>query len=324
ATVKRAPVVAANVPLTWQIVGVADLDGDGKDDLVWRNSQTGDVSVWFMNGLKVTHTGVIASAVLPLAWRIVGVGDVDGDRKCDLVWRQIQTGDVAVWLMDGAHVKASPVVASVPLSWQLAGVGDVDRDGKSDLVWRDMQTGDVAVWLMNGGAVTAAPIVASGVPLAWQIAGVGDLDGDGNSDLVWRHGETGDVAAWLMNGAAVSRSAIVSPGVSLTYEIFTVRDIDGDGRADLIWTWRDPYFGPISAYWLMNGETVKSVTRLEKVFRGIGTNPAAWTLVGVGDFDGDGKGDLVSRDTQTGAVGAIVVLAAAIPGVLLSASPALS
>jgi hypothetical protein len=46
--------------------------------------------------------------------------DVNGDGKADLVWRETQNGDVAVWLMDGARVINNYVVsAGVPLVWQI-------------------------------------------------------------------------------------------------------------------------------------------------------------------------------------------------------------
>ncbi|MGZ8833689.1 MAG: FG-GAP repeat domain-containing protein, partial [Thermoanaerobaculia bacterium] len=46
--------VLTNVPdPNWKIVGLGDLQGDGKDDIVWRNSSSGDNAVWFMNGPAV-------------------------------------------------------------------------------------------------------------------------------------------------------------------------------------------------------------------------------------------------------------------------------
>ena len=46
--------------------------------------------------------------------------DTNHDGKADLVWRHSQTGDVAVWLMDGVTIKQGPVVgAGVPLAWQI-------------------------------------------------------------------------------------------------------------------------------------------------------------------------------------------------------------
>jgi len=119
-----------------------------------------------------------------------------------LIWHDDQTGDVAVWLMDGASVAQIPVVSvGIPLRWQIVGVGDVDGDGKADLVWRDSQTGDVAVWLLNGGTVKQSSVVSAGVPLTWQIVGVGDVNGDGRSDLVWRQTQTSDVAVWFLGTA---------------------------------------------------------------------------------------------------------------------------
>ena len=50
--------------------GVGDLNGDGTDDMVWRNTVTGDVAVWLGNGLKCTHYdgGDFVSAVPLLIW----------------------------------------------------------------------------------------------------------------------------------------------------------------------------------------------------------------------------------------------------------------
>jgi hypothetical protein len=46
-----------------------DLDGDGKGDLVWRHTQTGDVVVWLMDGLTITQVAIVSAGV-PLEWQI--------------------------------------------------------------------------------------------------------------------------------------------------------------------------------------------------------------------------------------------------------------
>jgi len=53
------------VPSNWDIEQVVDINGDGKADLVWRDTSTGDVGVWLMDGVKE----VIASSV-SLEWKI--------------------------------------------------------------------------------------------------------------------------------------------------------------------------------------------------------------------------------------------------------------
>jgi FG-GAP-like repeat/Fibronectin type III domain len=107
--------VTVTVPLTT----ATDLDGDGKADLVWRNTATGDVAIWLMDGLTLKQGKVIA-ARKNLAWQIVELGDVDGDGKADLVWRNTTTGDLVFWLMDGLTLKQGQGIAwGKDLAWQI-------------------------------------------------------------------------------------------------------------------------------------------------------------------------------------------------------------
>ena len=58
---------------------------------------------------------------MPLDWTIAGIGDVDGDEKADLVWRNTSTGDVAVWLGNGVDPPTTTgvIAGSVPLEWEI-------------------------------------------------------------------------------------------------------------------------------------------------------------------------------------------------------------
>ena len=69
--------------------GVGDFDGDGKSDILWRNSTTGQVYLWFMNGTTITSSGSVT--YVSSDWVIQGVGDYDGSGRAGILWRNSTT-----------------------------------------------------------------------------------------------------------------------------------------------------------------------------------------------------------------------------------------
>jgi probable HAF family extracellular repeat protein len=140
-----------------------DFNGDGKSDILWRNTN-GDVAIWLMNGLQALSAADIGN--VPTSWSIVGTGDFNGDGKSDILWRNTN-GDVAIWLMNGLQALSATDTGNVPTSWSIVGTGDLNGDGYSDILWRNTN-GDVAIWLMNGlQALSAADI--GNVPTVWTL-----------------------------------------------------------------------------------------------------------------------------------------------------------
>ena len=80
--------LGANSP--WQVVAATDLDGDGKSDLLFYNTQTGEVSYWscdLSNDQVLAYHGDIAQ-VTDLNQHLLGAEDLNGDGYADLIWAQ--------------------------------------------------------------------------------------------------------------------------------------------------------------------------------------------------------------------------------------------
>jgi hypothetical protein len=265
-----------------------DVDGDGKADLVWRNTSDGNTAIWLMNGAAIGSTGFPGG--VPLVWQIAGVGDVNADGKADVIWRNTTSGTVAVWLMDGLTITSVGFPGSASTEWDIHDVGDVDGDGKADLVWRNTSDGNTAIWLLDGTAIKSTGF-PGGVSSTWQIAGVGDVDADGKADVIWRNTTSGTVAVWLMDGLTIT--SVGFPGSASTeWDIHDVGDVDGDGKADLVW--RNTSDGN-TAVWLMNGAAIGSTGFPGGV-------PLTWEIAQVGDVNADGKADVIWRNSTSGTV----------------------
>jgi hypothetical protein len=55
----------------WEIVGTGDFNNDGKTDIVWRNKNDGNNTIWLMNG-TLWSSSVWLSGVADTNWEIVG------------------------------------------------------------------------------------------------------------------------------------------------------------------------------------------------------------------------------------------------------------
>lgn len=116
----------------------------------------------------------------------------------------------------------------------------------------------------------------------------GDFDGNGFPDIVFQDG-AGQLASWYMVNSDLISAGFLEPSSvdELNWKIAGSGDFDQDGREDLIFQHRD---GAL-VFWLMNGRRLKSMASLATG----ASESLQWRVVGTGDFDRDGKIDLLVR-----------------------------
>jgi hypothetical protein len=194
------------VGLEWKLRGSGDFNGDGKPDLVWQNTTTGDVYYYLMDGVLAFAMGSFTPSQASPSWEIASVRDMNGDGKPDILWNELSTGRVLCWYMNGTTRVALGWINANPLgdaNWRLRGTADFTGDGQADLVWQHDVTGQPLLWRMNGpNADLAITLPTPGVG-DWKIRSIGDANQDGFADLVFQNVTTGAVVIWAMQGTTL-------------------------------------------------------------------------------------------------------------------------
>ncbi|EGJ34564.1 MULTISPECIES: VCBS repeat-containing protein [Moorena] len=210
------PIQSEPADSPWEMRGAGDFDGDEQKDIIWRNTDTGDVGFWLMEGFEF-KSGASSTQVSDLNWEIRGTGDFDSDGEEDILWRNTNTGENAVWLMNGTELDQGVLITRqsngenllLPEDglWEMQGAGDLDNDGDADILWRNTQNQEIYYWRMDGTEYVESVFIDS-APISgdWEIRGTMDFDDNGFDDILLRNGSDGQNGIWLMNETGLQQA----------------------------------------------------------------------------------------------------------------------
>jgi hypothetical protein len=272
----------------------SDFTGDGKDDVATFTRANGaDVYVAASDGAKFQGTSQLWHDAFGLTSEIPLSGDFDGDGKVDVAtFTRGTLGDVYVALSTGTKFAGTSAKWHDNFAYnnEVPAVGDFNGDGKDDIaVFTLGGPADVYVALSDG-----TKFVGDGVK--WhdhfgidnELPAVGDFNGDGKDDIaVFTRGSTGDVFVALSDGTKFTGNSVQwHDNFAYNNEVPAVGDFNGDGKDDLAVFTR----GSIGDVYVALSDGTKFTGNGVRWHDNFAYNDE---IPGVGDFNGDGKADVV-------------------------------
>jgi hypothetical protein len=286
-------------------IASADLNHDGFPDLVVANEADGTISVLLNNGsggFSAASGSPITVGTLPTG---LAIGDLNGDGIPDIAVANFNSNDVSILIGkgDGTFTPAStPTLAGQTNPYNVV-IGDFNGDGKQDIAFTNNGSASMEVYLGNGDGTFQSPTINATNAKPTSIV-TGDFNRDGNLDIAVGDSTANNISMFLGAGNGTFTSSTVS---TLNFPVsMAVADMNGDGIPDIVNV--NPNFDDVTVL-LGNGDG--TFTTRWQFATGPGTLPdtcnqnppkaevtgAQPWAVAIGDFNLDGKPDVVTANT---------------------------
>lgn len=291
----------------------ADVDGDGKQDLVFLDYNSNSVVV--LQNLSTPgniNFGPRVNFAVGSGPVGVAVGDLDGDGKPDIVTANFTGSTISILrnistagiINTNSFAAATNMTASA--NTRAVAIADLDGDGKPDIIELNENSSTssaVSVYRntsTQGNISLAARQDFSGPVNCYKMA-IGDMDGDGKLDIVFVSFATGQSVSVYRN-ISTPGSIALAPRIDFSLggwgNWVAVGDLDGDGKPDIAAVTQSSsklsLFRNISTAGIFTNSSLAS--RLDFAS---GSNPYG---VAIGDLDGDGRPDIVFVNNKSTSV----------------------
>lgn len=200
--------------------GIVDWDGDGHEDILTRNDQSGQLMLYPGQSTRAPSTE--SEVEIGAGWNgrtFFGACDWDGDGDQDILARNDASGELMLYPGEGVRRKSKIKPVSIGEGWTgytFVGVADWDGDGHQDILTRNDANDDLLLY--PGESVRRMSSVdGSRIGNGWgeySFFGVADWDRDGHPDILTRQDSTGDLVLYPGEGTReMSRIAPVKIAV---------------------------------------------------------------------------------------------------------------
>ncbi len=261
----------------------ADVNADGKLDLIFANSGSASISVCMGNG-NGTFVAAVNYAVgsSPVS---VAAGDLNGDGRLDLAVTNFSSLSVSILLNNGNGTFATAVPYACGNNPRQVAIADLNADGRFDLAVSNQGAGTVSILLNNGGGVFAPKVDYNPGTNPYGV-GISDFNNDGVLDLAVSRGGaggSGGVSILRGNGDGTFQAAANTGAGGGTFTQFA--DLNKDGLEDLVVLNQNA-----GAVFMQLGNPDGTFQAATSVVVGAGLVSASQN-VGIADINGDGNLD---------------------------------
>ncbi|MBC7946863.1 MAG: VCBS repeat-containing protein [Chitinophagaceae bacterium] len=284
-------------------VFLADLDGDGKSDIITGNYFSGSISTLrntsANSNVSFAPVAPVISGLGTNALLIVAVGDVNSDGKPDIVMGN--WGDVVSVFRNTSTVGAISFAPRVdfPSTYGTRGItiGDFNGDAKPDLALTNMDflglNPVISVYKNTGqdGSIAFAPSVNFTAPnIAFDLHNA-DLDNDGKVDLAANIPASNGVLVWKNTSTLSDMIFTIQPVLTtpVTTQSISLADIDGDNKPDVTASTATTFSV------IRNTSTTGNISFAPKVDFDAESTSLHLTA---GQLDGDGKPDILIMNSE--------------------------
>ena len=274
-------------------VSLADIDGDGKPDLLITNEGSNTISIY--RNTSTAGTVSFASRVnfsTGSSPNVIAVRDIDGDGKPDVAVSNWVSGTVSVF----RNTSSVGTIALAPkLDFPVGNIAygldirDIDGDGKMDLVV--VVAGSLKMSVLRNtstpGTISFEAQVDFSTASGPRSLAIGDMDGDGKPDVAIANWGAGTISVFRNTSTVGTISFATRTDLLAGSSPFGISfaDIDGDGNVDLVTS--NEGEGTVSVY--KNIGTAGNPEFANRVNYVTGSSPRDLTIV---DLNSDGKQDL--------------------------------